>query len=183
MPKEGEKIQFKDYNRSMKVPFVMYADFECLLTPISTCNPSPIAPYTKKYQHHEATSYCLYTTRHDDQLEKPITYFGPDAAHHFVNTIENESTRIADLYSKENKIPMNPLTEEEKRTVETVKNCHICNHLLKDDRVLDHDHLTGKFRGVAITPVIYITKNLNSFQCLYTISVDTTLISLLKCLA
>lgn len=65
----------------MKVPFVMYADFECILTPISTCNPTPIASYTKKYQHHEATSYCLYTTRHDDQLEEPITYFGPDAAH------------------------------------------------------------------------------------------------------
>lgn len=113
MPKDGEKIQFKDYNRSMKVPFVMYADFKCILTPISTCNPSPIASYTKKYQHHEATSYCLYTTRHDDQLEEPITYFGPDAAYHFVNTIENESTRIADLYSEENKIPMHPFTEEE----------------------------------------------------------------------
>lgn len=133
----------------MKVSFVMYADFECILTPISTCNPSPIASYTKKYQHHEATSYCLYTTRHDDQLEEPITYFGPDAAHHFVNTIENESTRIADMYSVENKIPMHPLTEEENRTLETVKNCHFCNQLLKDDRVLDHDHLTGKFRGVA----------------------------------
>jgi len=27
--------------------------------------------------------------------------------------------------------------------------CHICNKPLEDDRVLDHDHLTGQFRGVA----------------------------------
>ena len=41
MPKIGEKIYFKNYKHSLRVPFVIYADFECLLRNIDTCQPDP----------------------------------------------------------------------------------------------------------------------------------------------
>lgn len=149
MPNEGDTITFKDFNRSMKVPFVAYADFECMLVPIDTCTPTKQRSYTNKYQHHEAMSYCLYLVHTDGKCNKPITYFGPDAAHHFVNTIQHVSAIIADLYSSENKIPMIPLTNEENDVANSETFCHICGRPLNGDKVFDHDHLTGKFRGMA----------------------------------
>ena len=38
MPKKGEKLQFKNHHRKMRVPFVVYADFECFTRPISSCS-------------------------------------------------------------------------------------------------------------------------------------------------
>ena len=31
MPKEGEKVQFKNYHKKLEVPFVIYADFEAIV--------------------------------------------------------------------------------------------------------------------------------------------------------
>ena len=41
LPKEGETIEFKNYNRSMRVPFVIYADFEAITEKIDSCSPNP----------------------------------------------------------------------------------------------------------------------------------------------
>ena len=41
MPEEGSTISFHNNNRSIRVPFVVYADFECFNTPIDTCEPNP----------------------------------------------------------------------------------------------------------------------------------------------
>ena len=45
-------VYFKDYARQLKVPFVIYADFECFTTPIDNCTPEPDRSSTTKYQHH-----------------------------------------------------------------------------------------------------------------------------------
>ena len=39
MPKKETMLKFENYHRSEKVPFVFYADFECLIKPIQLCNP------------------------------------------------------------------------------------------------------------------------------------------------
>ena len=38
MPKKGTMLKFKNYHRSEKVPFVVYADFECFIKPIQSCD-------------------------------------------------------------------------------------------------------------------------------------------------
>lgn len=38
MPKEGSMIKFKHHNRKMRVPFVVFADFEALVKPIGAMN-------------------------------------------------------------------------------------------------------------------------------------------------
>ena len=50
MPEKGDFIAFKDRNRSIKVPFVVYADFEAFTEEISTCEPSKTKRFTKRYQ-------------------------------------------------------------------------------------------------------------------------------------
>ena len=46
-------------------------------------------------------------------------------------------------------VPMTPLTQIEQEEFSNAVNCHICSEALGADRVRDHDHLTGKFRGAA----------------------------------
>ena len=52
VPKEGSKISLKNHNRSMRVPFIVYADFESFTPQLSTCQPNPDKSYTKQYQKH-----------------------------------------------------------------------------------------------------------------------------------
>ena len=42
----------------MRVPFVVYADFESFIKARDTCQPDPSKPFTNKFQKHEPSSIC-----------------------------------------------------------------------------------------------------------------------------
>ena len=46
LPKKGTMLKFKNYHRREKIPFIVYADFECFLKPIQSCEPNPESSYT-----------------------------------------------------------------------------------------------------------------------------------------
>ena len=58
MPKEGSSISFNHHNRSIKVPFVFYADFEAFTEVVSTCEPNDKFSFTKQYQKHQPSGFC-----------------------------------------------------------------------------------------------------------------------------
>ena len=60
LPKKGTILKFKNYHRSEKVPFIVYADFECFIKPIQSCSPDDKESYTKQYQKHAPSSFCYY---------------------------------------------------------------------------------------------------------------------------
>ena len=47
MPKEGTLVKFQDGQYQLKVPFILYADFESILEPIESPRPNPEESYTK----------------------------------------------------------------------------------------------------------------------------------------
>ena len=55
MPKEGEYVKFKNYERKVKSPFMIYVDFESILEAEEKQNSDE--SYTNKYQKHVACSY------------------------------------------------------------------------------------------------------------------------------
>lgn len=59
LPKEGTKLSFKNYNNSLRVPFVIYADFECMTENISSCQPAENKSYTQQYQLHEPSGSAI----------------------------------------------------------------------------------------------------------------------------
>ena len=75
MPKKGENIlQFKNHQKQMPAPFVIYADFEAVTEKIQGCEPNNNKSYTNKYQKHTSCSYgykvvCCY----DDKTGKNIS--------------------------------------------------------------------------------------------------------------
>jgi len=41
LSKDGEKLSFEHFNRKMKVPITVYANFEASTKPIDNCQPNP----------------------------------------------------------------------------------------------------------------------------------------------
>ena len=66
MPEEGSYVSFNNHNRSMKVPFVVYADFECFVEKIDTCRRDPSKAYTIQQQKHTPSGFC-YKIKCDDE--------------------------------------------------------------------------------------------------------------------
>ena len=60
LPEEGSKISFKNHDRSMRVLFIVYADFEFFTPKLSTCQPNPDKSCAKQYQKH-IPSGCVTT--------------------------------------------------------------------------------------------------------------------------
>ena len=59
--KDNKKLKYYYGERSMKVPFIIYADIESLLEKINTCHTNPEKSSTTKINNHTASGYSLYT--------------------------------------------------------------------------------------------------------------------------
>lgn len=57
LPKRGTTLRFKNYNRSMRVPFVVYADFESFTQRLDTCQSNSENIYSKQYQMPSGLCY------------------------------------------------------------------------------------------------------------------------------
>ena len=162
MPEKGTMLSFKNHYKKMRVPFVVYADFEAFPEGISTCSPSNDKSYTKHYQKHKPCGLCYYIKCFDDKVFPPLlrhyTIKGRDEniGKIFVESLESD---IAEIYRRF-KWPkkMIPLIRAESIDYITATVCHICGDPFLDDRrdenkgnvkVRDHCHLTGRYRGAA----------------------------------
>ena len=89
MPDEGTRLKFKNYDKKERVPFIVYADFECFIKPIQSCCPDDKESYTNKYQKHEPSSFHYYIKCFDDEVYPP-KLTGEDVAQKFVEMLEED---------------------------------------------------------------------------------------------
>ena len=152
MPKKEDSIlKYKNFERQFPLPFVAYADFECFTKPMSSCCPNPEDPYNYNYQKHEPSGFCIFIKGVVGKRIKPISYTkkeeDEDIAKIFVEKI-SEATRgiYNDFYRRRKPLK---LTQDEQKSFGKAKFCHICNKELLKDKVRDHCHFTGQYRGAA----------------------------------
>ena len=75
MPEKGSFISFIHHNRSIKVPFVVYADFEAFTEEISSCEPNEKKSFTQKYQKHRPSGFCYKIVCFDEKYNpKPVLF-------------------------------------------------------------------------------------------------------------
>ena len=72
MPEKGDFIAFKHHNRSIKVLFVVYADFEAFTEDISTCEPSEKKSFTKNTRH-KPSGFCYKIVCFDKNLKNQFS--------------------------------------------------------------------------------------------------------------
>ncbi|XP_047024710.1 uncharacterized protein LOC124633507 [Helicoverpa zea] len=158
LPEENSKLSFSNYQKTQRVPIVIYGDFESLLREYSDKSKSQ---YIENIQIHEATCFAYYICcESNPELNNLISYRGPNCSKKFVESIINDSQSLYQILSMHRQ--MLPLTSEEYHSFKTAVKCHICKKkFASDDHIVrDHDHFTGKYRGPAHNKC-----NLNSKSC------------------
>ena len=60
--KDNNIIKYNHGEKSMKVPFIIYADLECLLEKMSTCINNPNEASTTKINKHTPSGYSIFTS-------------------------------------------------------------------------------------------------------------------------
>ena len=124
----------------LKVPFVIYADFECILSPLSNGK--------NKSHLHEPCGYSyLVVSALEGAQREVVCYRGDNMVEHFFNDMIKESDYL--LEHLKTNIPM-IFTEEDEQVHGATNACFICQeHMSPNDKVRDHCHFTGKYRGAA----------------------------------
>ena len=114
MPDEDNKIlKYIPGEKSLKVPFTIYADLECLLQKINTCSNNPDKSYTEKKATHRPSGYSLVTCCSFDKSKNEQKYYrGEDCMKIFCKDLKDQATKIINYEKKE----MILLTDEETET-------------------------------------------------------------------
>ena len=112
MPEKDNKILKYNYGeKSMKVPFIIYADIESLLEKMNTFHNNPEKSSTTKINKHTASGYSLFTHCSFDTTKNKLDYHrDKDCMENFCLDLKEHVTKIINYKKKE----MIPLTKEEK---------------------------------------------------------------------
>ena len=152
MPEPNTYLHFKNNKKQLHVPFAVYADFECFTKPMNSCSPNPKDSYNYNYQKHEPSGFCFYVKSIVPGIHiKPIIYTktseDEDVAKVFVEKLTELTKGIYnDFYLRPKPLR---LTRAEQKSFEEATICNICSKKLEKDKVRDHCHFTGKYRGAA----------------------------------
>ena len=149
MPEEKNKfISSTPGKNTLKNPFIIYADFECILKPISTCDKTPDKSFTIKKDIHITCGISMLTSyAYDKKSNYHTRYRGKGCLPMFSKALKTEVEKIMSIKQK----PMDPITEQEVIAHNNAKTCFICEKTFDDDqnniKVRDHSHYTGKYTG------------------------------------
>ncbi|GET62619.1 hypothetical protein RIR_jg23070.t1 [Rhizophagus irregularis DAOM 181602=DAOM 197198] len=145
--KKGNDIyEFKNWKRRMQVPYYFVADFEALVMDIPPTDEDKDKK-TKKVQEQIPCSYSYIKVRYDGVSESQKIFTGENAAQKFVIEMLNEAEAIHNEFR--NPMEMMPLTTQEQASYDNAINCWICRNPLNGNKVRDHCHITGRYRGAA----------------------------------
>ena len=154
MPTEDNKtLKCNHGEKSLKAPFTIYADLEFLLIKEQSCQNNPKEAYTERKANHEPSGYSLsLISSFNSKEDKHSIYRARDS----IENLKGLGTKIINYKEKD----MISLTDNENRFYEEQKECNICQEAFRYDsdekkkfkiyqKVRDHCHYTGKFRGAA----------------------------------
>ena len=149
MPKQGEnKMSFTNHHKQMRAPYVVYADFECLVRKISTCEPDNKKSFTMKTEKHEPCGFSYLVVRSDGRTFGPYTHRGQDAVFVFLRWLQNHEREMRK--DMENKRPL-VMTNQDWQKYRNAGECNICNKSLYKDLHLDsvavYDPDSEKYSG------------------------------------
>ncbi|KAK6998843.1 hypothetical protein BgiMline_008450 [Biomphalaria glabrata] len=138
----------KGMDKRLQVPVVIYADFECIL--------SPVENDLKKKQSqtlnvHKPCGYAYKVVGITEKLTKRFKcYTGADAAEKFIYAMKKEEKWFRKISSSPKEMIW---TSEDEIQFEKATVCFLCKKAFQKTeckkKVRDHCHYTGAFRGAA----------------------------------
>ena len=136
----GGKCFFKNWERMMHIPVVVYADFESILRPCHEDN---------KTHEHIPCGFCFHLVSPFLQMEPVLKRAENETNQLPQDFIRELISRVKQAHLSLPKKEMIPLSSEEWKKFHESEVCWLCKGKFGETKVRDHCHYTGKFRGAA----------------------------------
>ena len=121
--KDNNAIKYNQGEKSIKLPSVVYADLECLLEKIITCQDNPNELSTTEINKHTPSGYSIFTHCSFDQTKNKLNHYrGKDCMKKFCKDVRTHATKIINYEKKKT----TPLTTKEKIHYNEQEICYIC---------------------------------------------------------
>ena len=104
MPSEDTKIlEFNQYQKSDKAPFIIYADLECLIEKIDGCKNNPENSSTTKVGEHIPSGFSMSTILSFRSIENKYNVSrGKDPITNFCEFLREHAVKINNFKKKKN---------------------------------------------------------------------------------
>ena len=149
------RCHFINIQKQLQAPLVIYADFESILKPVSEEVDVTqgvdvgVESSTTVFQEdiRYSFAYKIVSSVDPDFSRSLVMYRGEDAAEKIVQKVQLEAQQLCDVYIATPKPPI--FNIEDSLSFTNATTCHICTKPLGEDKVSDHCHITGNYRGAA----------------------------------
>ena len=137
MPSEDTKmLEFNQYEKSDKAPFIIPADLECIIEKIDGCKNNPENSSTAKASKHIPSGFSMSAISSFRSIENRCGMYRD-------NDCMKTFCELSRAWNENNfkKKQMKLLTKEQQELYENAKICHICKEkieskYLKDEKIL-----------------------------------------------
>ena len=93
--KDNNKLKHNHREKSLKAPYTIYADLECLLIKEQSCQNNPKESYTERKAKHEPSGYSLsLISSFNSKESKHSVYRGRDCIERFCQDLKELPTKI-----------------------------------------------------------------------------------------
>ena len=138
-------IKFKNFIKQIPIPCKIYAEWECFNKRTNFKK----GKHTKLYQQHVPNSIAAKVVFNDDRFTlATIIFTGSNCIKEFIEWVfeqQKYSNKIINNHFNK-KLKM---SKEDEENYQNSEYCWICKEKIIKDKVRDHCHITGKFRGAA----------------------------------
>ena len=130
MPSEGTKIlEFNQYQKSDKTPFIIYAYLKCLIGKIGGCKYNFQNSCTTKVSKHIPSCFSMSTISLFRSIEnKHDVCGGKECMKKFCESLREHTMKIIIFEKKKMKL----LTKEKQESYKNPKICYICKEKFED---------------------------------------------------
>ncbi|XP_065192604.1 uncharacterized protein LOC135823685 [Sycon ciliatum] len=143
MPTAKDSIlKYTNLKHRMVAPYIIYADTEAIIEPMEEQHGSS----TVRTARHVPCSIRYAAIRSNGEVRGEFDDCSENAIHNFFDSLKELEGSIQEDLADIKPIQM---TAELELEFQNAVNCWICDEVLGEDRVRDHDHLTGNYRGAA----------------------------------
>lgn len=142
---EKNIMKFTQISYLYKFPFVIYADFESLLVKENQI----INRKTKQIHKHIASGFSIVAIKNDSEIYYKYVYSGKYCLNKFLEILATLSYLI---YGEISNPKCMVITDNQRLEHDKAEICYLCLQKFDDlsnEKVYDHDHMTGKYRGPA----------------------------------
>ena len=116
-------LEFNQYQKSEKAPFIIYADLECIIEKTDGCKNNPENSSTTKVSEHIPSAFSISTKSSFNSIEnKHDVCRGNDYTKKFCKFLREHAMKIINFKKKKLKL----LTKKQPESYENTKICYIC---------------------------------------------------------